>query len=254
MLVSSTRLIQTIIRARVSVFPKGALRLQASITLAAFFQRRIIMDATQTTQTVERSEENTTGVPELDRMITESLLEDATALYVGIEIERSNPKLAARIQAFIRNFLPEFFEQLRPQKIKEDESADVELDIMPASMWLRFLDGFKAATSSETGVDKAEAQEDKSESAEKGDPNLRTIKRWMQQTTYRERLTAILLLELLQKETEFDKPDNSIGNDLISQWRTEIIDAGGNSEFFSKTDAEEIAVTSATAMMIPWKV
>jgi len=121
--------------------------------LASVLLERMLKEAEQDdkaepaneTQEEQEAAENTTGVPGLDKMIADSLLEDAIALYVGIEIEKSNTKLGEKIQSFVRNLLPELFEQLKPQNIKASKSADMELDIMPAVNWLRFLDGFKAA-------------------------------------------------------------------------------------------------------------
>ena len=89
--------------------------------------------------------ENTTGINSLDRMIIDAPFGTATAIYASIEIGRSNPELGKRIQDFIRSSMPEFFDELMPQKSQDGEIYDGECDVMPAVQWLRFLDGFKAA-------------------------------------------------------------------------------------------------------------
>ena len=205
--------------------------------------------------------ENTTGIPGLDMMIVNAPYCTATAIYAGIELSRSSPELGARIQDFVHGLMPEFFENPQPQRtgIEGGENLDMECDVLPAVQWLRFLDGYKAAMLSETDLPYDEkskkAESDATEAGQEsiGDPNLRTIKRWLKQRTHREKLAAILMLELLQKEGEFNKPDDNAGNDLIALWRTEIIDASGDPEYLNNADPDEAAVTAAVAMMIPWK-
>ena len=104
------------------------------------------MEHTETTQT-DRSEETTAtiGIPGLDKMITNAPYEIAAALFAGIEIALRDKELAKRIQAFVRGYMPEFFEQTWPDKNKAGERLDVECDVMPVVKWLRFIDGFKAA-------------------------------------------------------------------------------------------------------------
>jgi len=77
--------------------------------------------------------------------------------------------------------------------------------------------------------------------------NLPVIKAWMNQCTYREKLTAVLLWQLINKEDLFDKPYDLIGNEFSRQWENEIINHDINSD-------EDDSITRLVAMMIPWEV
>ncbi len=70
----------------------------------------------------------TTGISGLNRMIVEAPFGTAIAIYAGIEISRSNPKLGARIQAFVRGSLLEFFEELNPRR-KHDNKVTFEIEV-----------------------------------------------------------------------------------------------------------------------------
>jgi len=87
-----------------------------------------------------------------------------------------------------------------------------------------------------------------------GDPALKTIKRWLSKRTFQEKLTAVLLAELLEKESEFDEPDKKIGNETLRRWRYEVIRASGDTEYLENADRDEIAVTSSVNVMLPWNV
>lgn len=100
--------------------------------------------------------------------------------------------------------------------------------------------------------DKTE-DEDETGTEPKGDPNLKTIKRWFTQRSYTDRLTGVLLWQLINKEHTFEKPDRSIGNDYFKQWEDEIIERAGDPEYLENAPADEAAVTATTAIMIAWQ-
>ena len=77
--------------------------------------------------------------------------------------------------------------------------------------------------------------------------NLPEIKAWLDQCTYREKLTAVLTWQLINKEHLFDKPDNHIGNEVFSQFEDEITNYNTNC-------GEDASITRLVAMMIPWEV
>lgn len=204
----------------------------------------------------EPQAENTTGIPSLDGMIDNAPYSTATAVYAGIELGRNNPELGKKIQAFVQGLMPEFFENTHAQKTgsKGGENLDIECDVLPAIQWLRFIDGFKAAMPSETTNDRAKSETVKPVQESGGDPVLQTIKNWLGRRTYSDKLTAILSWQLINKEGEFDKSDEYIGNNYYRQWEQEIIKKSGDPEYLNNAEADEVAVTATTAMMLYWEV
>jgi hypothetical protein len=87
-----------------------------------------------------------------------------------------------------------------------------------------------------------------------GDPLLKTIKRWVSKRSYNEKLATVLLWQLVSKEGEFKEPDNTIGNTLLREWEDEVVRASGDPDYLEQAPAEEVAVTTAAATMIPWCV
>lgn len=108
-----------------------------------------------------------------------------------------------------------------------------------------------------------EAVEEVSTKAEtQGNPGLRTIKQWLSNRTYSEKLCAILMWQLINKASTFDEPDDDIGNRTFSKWEEEIIEASGdikklvhdNSGLSEESVTELVAVTSTAATWIPMEV
>ena len=87
-----------------------------------------------------------------------------------------------------------------------------------------------------------------------GDLRIKTLKEWMQRRTYAEKLAAVALWQLISNESDFEKPDNDIGNRFANQWEDEVTAASADPDYLHKADPEEVAVTAAVAMMIPWQV
>ena len=115
---------------------------------------------------------------------------------------------------------------------------------MPVVEWRAMVDGFQASVEGTS----SEAPEPE------GDLHLETIKRWLSKRSYSEKLTAVLMWQLVTKESAFEKPDNSIGNDFFHQWEDEIVTNSGDPKYLENAPVDEAAVTSATTIMLPWKV
>ena len=104
--------------------------------------------------------------------------------------------------------------------------------------------------------------EEQQASEMKGDPGLGTIKQWLANRSYSEKITTTLIWQLLKMECKFEKPDNDIGNRLSKEWEQEVIDASSNIEKLMSDNsdlpesaiAELIAVTTTTATWIPMSV
>lgn len=100
------------------------------------------------------------------------------------------------------------------------------------------------------------------EAKTQSNPGLRTIRQWLSNRMYTEKLCAILVCQLLEKENTFDEPDDDIANQIITEWEQEIIEASGdikkliydNSGLSEESVAELAVVTSTVSAWIPWVV
>jgi hypothetical protein len=82
---------------------------------------------------------------------------------------------------------------------------------------------------------------------------LKTIKHWLAQRSYTEKLSFVVVNELLMHEHCFEKPDNRIGNDFIRAWRQDIVNACGDSAYLQTAPRDEAAVTAMAAVMDSWQ-
>jgi hypothetical protein len=102
----------------------------------------------------------------------------------------------------------------------------------------------------------------KEQAKTKGERGLQIIKHWMAERTFTEKLTAVLLWQLNNKESCFEGPDRKLPNELFLDWEEEIIQASENPAkmmadhdgFGDETRAEIIAVTMKCATWIPMSV
>jgi len=199
------------------------------------------MESKETTKTVQRSEEKVKG---LEKLIDGAHYESWAAMLAGIEIYRHDKKLAEETAEKLRDRFV-FLEGKTPGNAASQAGLDLEMDLMPALQWLYFIEELRA-TRPQTSRKKTCEME--------GDPKLRTIKRWLSGRSFSEKLCGILLWQLINKECEFDKPDNEIGNNYFRAWEKEVIDTSGDPEYLQKADSDEAAVASITAAWIPWQV
>ena len=96
-----------------------------------------------------------------------------------------------------------------------------------------------------------------------GEPGLAVIRRWTAERTFSEKLTAILLWQLSNKDSTFEKPDRHIADELFNRWEEEITAAIEDvatfiSEHQQKLDVQQISellvVAAKVATWIPMQV
>lgn len=73
---------------------------------------------------------------------------------------------------------------------------------------------------------------------------LAEIKRWMNERSYSEKLAAVIVWHLINKEHLFEGPDKHIGNKYFAAWEQDVIAASQNPETLP---AELVPVTRAAA-------
>ena len=88
----------------------------------------------------------------------------------------------------------------------------------------------------------------------KGDPRIQAVRRWMENRTYTEKLTAVLMSQLFAKELCFDGSDRSIGNDFCHRWEKEVMAHSADSQYLESAPANEAAATTAASLMLAWTV
>jgi len=176
-------------------------------------------------------------------LLSRASYETCAAVFVGLELAKQNRNLIEHVQSVIKELMPEFFKGRRPEKTADGQSLDVECDVLPATEWLRFLDGFRAAGGRQEETVSCELT---------GEPMLRTIKQWISQRSYPEKLAFALGNELIMHESYFDL-DSEIGNDFLRKCRQAVIEASGNPEYLEQSPKDELVVTSMTALMQRWE-
>jgi len=213
----------------------------------------------QIDQPAEQKEQPTTGIPHLDWLLGQRIsFETEAAIYACLHICRQNPKLANAIEAVIRPDIQPFIEGKR-----HDPELDTECDILPMIEWLSLLCGFEAASRQPEQLSKVsmfideQFQSEKRCTEDKAGPELKGIVRWLLNRNHTEKLTAVLIWQLLSKESEYKKEEmyqGSISNDIDKYYQNEILLASQNSELLKQFSPEDIAVTAFTAALIPISV
>ena len=84
-------------------------------------------------------------IASLKALLNKATYETNAAVYVCLGLTKVRPELSERIQAVVKESMPEFFTELKPDRTGDSMSLDVEAEVLPTVQWLRFLDGFKAA-------------------------------------------------------------------------------------------------------------
>ena len=129
-----------------------------------------------------------------------------------------------------------------PGNAAQKHGLDLELDVLPALQWLRFMDGYKASIPSEADQESI------------GEPILLAVKQWLSKRTYTEKLTAILVNQLMMVESMYEAPDDLIGSDYLSNWRSEIADVFASLNCTEKPTAEEMAISGFVVSLFPVRV
>lgn len=219
------------------------------------------METTGTNQTTgeevrERETAVTTGIPRLDAMIRKGSWAELGSMYGCLALARHDSQLGDKMLALLRSQLRVFFKDPRPEKDSDGDLLDAECEVMPVVEWLAMVDGLKAAGRKQSAIAGETSMVDTSsdETEPEGDPHVKTIKRWLQNRSYSEKLAAVILWQLTSKECHLEEPDNRIGNTLFRQWEKEVVTKSGDSEYLESAPADEVAVTAATTIMLPWHV
>jgi hypothetical protein len=196
----------------------------------------------------------------LNALLNKATNETNAAVYVCLELTKGRPDLAERIQAFVQESMPEFFAELKPEHAGDGMSLDIEAEVLPTVQWLRFLDGFKAAGGSaetkrkDEGKSQAVKEATSPDVEAAGDPILTTIKHWLAQRSYTEKLSFFVGNELIMHEDCFEKPDNRIGNDFLRTCREAVLQACGDPAYLKESPRDEAIVTAMMAVMDSWEV
>ncbi len=81
------------------------------------------------------------------------------------------------------------------------------------------------------------------------------IKNFLKKATHREKLFAVLLSQLLNKESAFGGEDHLIGNNSYNKWLPEIIKTGKNPDYVKTCkDIDEITITHMIPILDAWEV
>lgn len=209
--------------------------------------------STETNQSQRSEEQKITG---LRGLVERSCFEALGAAVAAIELDRIDRAAGERLIGMVNEKLGFLDSKERPDNAarKIYDSIDLETDLEPAIEWLRFRDGLTALNPE--GPQQMDSNiAVKPELAGIGDPVLQTIKRYLGRVSFQEKLTAVLLWQLINKETEFEKPDKGkIGNDYYRQWQDDIIKTCGDPKYLEGTDPDEAQVAGVCAMMLYWEV
>ena len=87
-----------------------------------------------------------------------------------------------------------------------------------------------------------------------GDPMLATVKRWLAKRTYTEKLSGVLISELLKRDGSFTEADKYCGNDVLRKWETEVTKKATDPAYLKSAEPDEAAVSVTTAVWIPQEV
>jgi len=214
-------------------------------------------------QPTEQPERTSTGILHLDWLLSQhSTLETKAAIHACLHICRQNHKLANDIEAVIRPDLQPFIEGKR-----SDPELDTDCDILPMIEWLSLLCGFEAVSRQANMDSKVRPSTETTEKSQSerycklsnASPALRGLVQWLLERTHTEKLAAVLLWELITKESEYKKEEMyvskfGIGNDISKDWQEDILLASQNSELLKQLSPEDIAITAFTAALIPMSV
>lgn len=88
---------------------------------------------------------------------------------------------------------------------------------------------------------------------EKAAPELKAVVQWLLKRNYMEKLAAVLVSQLLDKEPIYKTVQlyqGDLGNDIGKDWESDILFASQHQEFLCKLSAEDIAVSAFTAALI----
>lgn len=177
----------------------------------------------------------------LASLIEGSHLEVLAGVLAGIEFAQ-NKEFAGKIAGMLKSKFDFLNEGLTPGNAAQKHGLDLELDVLPALQWLRFLDGYKTSMLSEADEESV------------GEPILKPIKKWLSERTYTEKLSAVLISQLLMVESMYEKPDDEIGDNLLDQWQREIIETLSNPGYTQKADPIEMAVSGFLVSLFPVRV
>ncbi len=203
----------------------------------------------------QESEQPSTGIPQLDRLIEESILQSQAMAYTCLEIQRIEPKIGQRIKAALQ-----YWVNLcrRGELLKE---YDVECDILPALKWINFAEGFQVAGDRMDKVNPADQPNtyERHCTEDKAGPGLKNVVSWMLKRSHTEKVAAVLLWELISKEFKLAneglyKDRTGVGNDLMKDWQHDITITSQDPNFLRQLNPDEIAIINYTAALITLSV
>jgi len=177
----------------------------------------------------------TTGMIHLDQLIENSSFVSQAMSFALVELTLLDTSLGEKIMEFLESEIGSM------RKGDFPNNLDAECERLPMSEWFSFLNGYQA---------KGEAE--KSEVSLEGEPSLMVVKRWLSKRTYSEKLTAILVSELITHECIWrESGDGSIGNDLLKDFNCTVSQAASDEKYLKDADREELACTIFAATLMP---
>jgi len=193
-------------------------------------------------QSQEGESQPSTGIPYLDELIQSATYPGIAMAYTCLQASWINNELGDKLSATLRSSVNELLERHR----KGDRQLDAECEVLPAIKWLAFLKGLRVSDDQET----------ESLQPKKATP-ITVLQNWLSKRGYAEKLTAVLLWQLLNKEDAYKKEgycEGKIGNELFKEYEQAVVDASQDKEYLTTADPEEVSVTGLVTGLLPMRV